>query len=225
MAPAVHGPWAARQAVSDVRWLAQPCCWVLGTAQRQEGPCLPRAALPGPPVAGRPAASWPCSLLWPASRWLRCPESEPGNGSVHRGGGVAAAPGSWGEPQSPACPHLGLGAGVGSVLAHVALPWPGLDLTRAWRRGWSHSLLHVLLPVPEPTTWHGQQLPIKMGRAVVDRKGALTRAQLCCLHPGCPPRPPGSPSSLAKNLRTNDFLGSVLLGLFSDALRSGCVVM
>lgn len=63
MAPACG--WSPSKEVGWYRVSAgshSPGALVLGMAQRQEGARLPRTALSGLSVAGRPAASWPCSL-------------------------------------------------------------------------------------------------------------------------------------------------------------------
>ena len=100
-----------------------PGALVLGTAQRQEG--------------ARGQLCQACLRLGEQ----RCPgpASRAGLGVLSQSqemdllceGGGAAALGSWGEPQPPARQRQ---RSVGAW-PHASLPWPGLDLTRAWKRG------------------------------------------------------------------------------------------
>lgn len=120
----VDGPQAEGGVGSGVLWLPQP--WVLGPwhSSGQEGARLPRGSSARPvwETGGVPALQPP----HPASHWLRCPESEPGNGSAVRGW-RCGCPDSWGEPQPPTGPCCG-GRGAGFVHPSPGLAWIGLVL-------------------------------------------------------------------------------------------------
>lgn len=86
-----------------------PDAWALGTAQQQEGACLPEAAVPGLSVAKRPAVSQSCSLCCLRHSGLGVLSQSQEMDLPWVGGGKGAtAAGSWGEPQPPAY-HIGVG--------------------------------------------------------------------------------------------------------------------
>lgn len=104
--------WSPSRGQGGIGCPLAPSALGLGTwhSSGQEGARHPRAALPGPSVARRPVVSQPSSLhgLRHAGLGVLSQSQEM---DLLCGGGGAAALGSWGEPQPPACPRWGVGAG------------------------------------------------------------------------------------------------------------------